>query len=151
MRLSTTDRPGNCQGLAVVDEAASLFFGNPAISERPVALRPDLAIGLPLSETRSESHAKGELELVHRKNPCWMRSLAHPPETCGTSWGSQAEVLTFRQDFGAEPRKHRLALPKRNIGRPMATNLLWNLQASVSGRCSPSTQGAGGGGGGDIA
>lgn len=26
------------------------MFGNPAISERPVALRPDLTIGLPLSE-----------------------------------------------------------------------------------------------------
>ena len=73
MRLSTTDRPGNRQSLAVADGVVSLFFGNPAISERPVALRPDLAIGLPLSETRSESHASGELDLVHRENPCWLR------------------------------------------------------------------------------
>ncbi len=34
----------------------SVFFGSPAVSVRPAALRPDLAIGLPLSETPSETH-----------------------------------------------------------------------------------------------
>ena len=48
-------------GLADGDEAVCLLFGSPAISGRPVALRPDLAIGLPLSETTSEPQGQRSL------------------------------------------------------------------------------------------
>ena len=53
-----------------------------------MALRPDLAAGLPFRRT-FQSPTEWESEAVHRP-PCRSGASAHPTETCGTQGKSQA-------------------------------------------------------------
>ncbi len=86
------------------------FFGNPAVSVlRPVALRPDLATGLPLSEPS--------------RVPSGARADTAPSETCVTSDDSQAEYaessrfsLPGKRREGEAPAEPRVqVLPSRQL------------------------------------